>query len=408
MLADSCVTIRDDDLPTHVAKVKPSSIVFSKDRKQIAGFAEDAVDHTAIFVIDSAIPNNKAIVAAAEKTQDKAKTDKIYARADKMFKAGFAEEALPLLNDLIEQKSDNPMSTRLAITYILGWARELPLADVGKSLLRHIELILAQPELAAQGFSASKNPAMAGIVVKTISPQGNADKAGLKIADIVLEADGVPIANWEEFKALIAKSHPGTSISLTVSRHGNLFDLSLPLDGKRKGIVWAAMELAEYGTIASAAGHPELTMAAARQLRELSHEYRSSLMITAMDNFSRMLESLSMISSGDSIGAYKHAVKNGGFVKEFDIILVFHFNDPNSVYFVAPLFENRKKLAFLLGLEESKLRKTPTHTFTPQDYPDLSGKIVPVGKKASGVTSVSKKIGEKKLPPKKPKILLLD
>jgi hypothetical protein len=66
-------------------------------------------------------------------------------------------------------------------------------------------------------------------------------------------------------------------------------------------------------------------------------------------------------------------------------------------HFLAPLFENRKKLAYLLGIKESELRKTPTRKFKAQPYPDLNGNMIAAGKTPAQIK-----------PKIKPKVLLLD
>jgi TPR repeat protein len=382
LVANSCFKIKKASLPGLPKNFNHE--VFSKDQKLIAVLGTNgSQDPEALQILDSLIPDAKAIAKAANKESKEATNNKLYEKVKKTFDSGFHEEALAMMNAHLET-TGSIRDGRVAIGYILRWAPKLPLAEVGKSLLRHKSLIQAEPVRPSHGLYGSEKTTPKGYIIERPFPKSNADVAGIKSGDIILALNGEPVANAKDFRARIERTNkPGDRITLGLSRNGRPMNIAYRLDEKISNNVWAAIDIAEYGTVAAAAGHPELTLAAAKELRNYTYKYRSSINVTAFENFAVMLEALSMASDGDSIGAYKHAIKNGGFVKEFDIVKLFHFNNLDNRQFVAPLFQNRKKLAYLLGIEEAKLPKTPTHVFPAQAYPDLNGNIVGKGKKAS-------------------------
>ena len=59
-----------------------------------------------------------------------------------------------------------------------------------------------------------------GVVVTDIFPDSPAEKAGLKSSDVVLEANGKPIASTEELRLMIAEMMPGSKIALKIVRNG--------------------------------------------------------------------------------------------------------------------------------------------------------------------------------------------
>jgi len=399
-----CVKIRSWTLPNSIQNLNPNKLAFSKDLKKIASLVEDDNRQWRLHILPIMIPNQESVTKAIVKNQksnslDKKILDKKIDEAQKMFEAGFPEEALSAMNDLIEQNAENPSDSGLIMNYILSWARDLPLIDVGKAYLRQSELIFKQPKFAADGFLAGKKVLKTGFSVGTVMPQSNADKAGLKTGDIILEVDGIILKNENAYNKYIKDLKPGRTINLTVKRNAQHLQMPLRLGTKVKGSVWGFIYLANYGTIASAAGHPDLTLAVANKLKTLSFEYRSSVNMTAVQNFVVALESLSMASTGDSNGAYNHAIKNGGFVNGFSVFVPFHITDKSAAQFIRPLFKDRKKLAYLVGMKEDELPATPTHIFPKQPYIDLDGNTVSDNK-----TVTTTKPGKKK----KPKIQVLD
>ena len=68
-----------------------------------------------------------------------------------------------------------------------------------------------------------------GVLINEIAPQSPADRAGLKIGDIVLAFDGVEVPNARALKARIAATPLDKPTSMTVWRSGRVRDLQLRL-----------------------------------------------------------------------------------------------------------------------------------------------------------------------------------
>ena len=68
-----------------------------------------------------------------------------------------------------------------------------------------------------------------GAYVRSIEDYSPAEKAGLKIGDIITKADNKEVKNMDELKAIIAEHKIGDTMSLTVMREGQEKDFSITL-----------------------------------------------------------------------------------------------------------------------------------------------------------------------------------
>ena len=59
-----------------------------------------------------------------------------------------------------------------------------------------------------------------GVVIDEVTPGGAADKAGVKVDDVVLAIDGQPMRNFTELRDRIGRTAPGTEVELLVLRDG--------------------------------------------------------------------------------------------------------------------------------------------------------------------------------------------
>lgn len=59
-----------------------------------------------------------------------------------------------------------------------------------------------------------------GILISEVLPNTPAEKAGLKIGDVIIEVDGQLVISVEQFRNLIASIKPGTQITLKIIREG--------------------------------------------------------------------------------------------------------------------------------------------------------------------------------------------
>ena len=78
-------------------------------------------------------------------------------------------------------------------------------------------------------FNAVPNPAVArvygvtsGVTIASVTPNGPADKAGLKMGDTIVSVDGKQVKNGDELVAEISALKPGTNAKLGYVRSGKI------------------------------------------------------------------------------------------------------------------------------------------------------------------------------------------
>ncbi|MHC4396505.1 MAG: Do family serine endopeptidase [Planctomycetota bacterium] len=69
-----------------------------------------------------------------------------------------------------------------------------------------------------------------GVILPEVTEGSAADKAGLKVGDIVIEFDGEPVENAMVFRNRVAKKKPGAKVKILVLRNGKRKTLTAELD----------------------------------------------------------------------------------------------------------------------------------------------------------------------------------
>jgi regulator of sigma E protease len=87
------------------------------------------------------------------------------------------------------------------------------------------EAELTAPSALFSGLGFQPGPVMPAVIAE-LTPGMAAEQAGLKVGDLVIEANDAKIAGWEELVDFVRK-HPGETIDLTVERDGER--LSVPV-----------------------------------------------------------------------------------------------------------------------------------------------------------------------------------
>jgi serine protease Do len=75
-----------------------------------------------------------------------------------------------------------------------------------------------------------------GVEIKRVDPESPAAKAGLKENDVILEVNGKPIEDIEQFQSSIGDTQPGTNVNLTIWRSGAKQTVSAKLDTRPDNI----------------------------------------------------------------------------------------------------------------------------------------------------------------------------
>jgi Do/DeqQ family serine protease len=69
-----------------------------------------------------------------------------------------------------------------------------------------------------------------GVLINAVDPNGPAAKAGIKAGDVVIDINGKPTNDPNEFRNMVAETQPGTQITLTISRNGQNQQVRATLD----------------------------------------------------------------------------------------------------------------------------------------------------------------------------------
>lgn len=77
------------------------------------------------------------------------------------------------------------------------------------------------------GFSGGIDPNVEGIVVTGVQQGGPADNAGIQQFDIILSIDNIQLTTLDQTFDMIAKSRPGQTLDLTLSRNGKMINVAV-------------------------------------------------------------------------------------------------------------------------------------------------------------------------------------
>ncbi len=72
-------------------------------------------------------------------------------------------------------------------------------------------------------------PAVRGALVSEVQPGSPAERAGVRRGDVITAVNGTPVADYNAFRNIIARTQPGTEVTLTVVRDGREQTLSVKL-----------------------------------------------------------------------------------------------------------------------------------------------------------------------------------
>ena len=90
------------------------------------------------------------------------------------------------------------------------------------------------PELAPQ-FGAKD---LKGALISQVTPGGPAEKAGLKMGDVVTAIDGKPVATGDELTMAVIARSPGSNVTLDVIRDTKPTKINITLGQRPNGVDW--------------------------------------------------------------------------------------------------------------------------------------------------------------------------
>ena len=108
-----------------------------------------------------------------------------------------------------------------------GSGGSIPISGIGYAIpinyARRIALELIHTGKAVHGsFGATGVTALSGLKVgayiKQVSPGGPADKAGLKVGDVIVAADGTVVQSFDQLRVIVQQHKPGDQVDVTYYR----------------------------------------------------------------------------------------------------------------------------------------------------------------------------------------------
>jgi len=121
----------------------------------------------------------------------------------------------------------------------IGFAIPANLArDVMKQILDHGKVtrgylgVVIQPITPAMAKALGQSE-LKGVLVGDVSPKGPAQTSGVERGDVILDLNGKAINDSNELRNTIAMMQPGQTVTLKVSRNGNMRDLNVKLGNFR-------------------------------------------------------------------------------------------------------------------------------------------------------------------------------
>ena len=75
-----------------------------------------------------------------------------------------------------------------------------------------------------------------GVAIQHVDPGSPSARAGLQVNDVIEQIDGTPVTSYEQLISVIARDHPGQTVTLTIVRDGQTKHVKLTLGQRPPGI----------------------------------------------------------------------------------------------------------------------------------------------------------------------------
>ncbi len=352
--------------------LKGKKIVYVQEKR----FADEKKGPSAVFVqqagawytlVDKKVHTMKAA------TPEMIRAAQALDEGRELLAAGFHSAAVRKIQEAVSL-SPLQQDLRDSKTYADFWTRGLPLKDVGSLLLFHKDILLKAEKRGMIGVGVDKSDGR--IVVTSVNPEGPAAKSGLRKGDIIKLFNGRPAASVDDVST---RDIPiGGEITYVVQREGRQIPLStrtIAGFADNTNIAIALRRLMEYGMLAVNTGHPQLALEAAEEVMKLKKQYPLAMKWNTAARISPALKALVMAGAAADAKTYDYLLEQGGLRPEGINFVSCYITDFPDLW--APLYADRKKLAYILNLDEAKLPKSPkTRGFSSQPYPDLTGRLL--------------------------------
>jgi S1-C subfamily serine protease len=178
-----------------------------------------------VGVISATGRNNLRIAGGGPTYQDFMQTDA---------SINFGNSGGPLVNlrgEVIGINSAvNPTGQGLGFAIPVNMARAVAVELIRSGTVRRGFLGIVPEELSAEDREQGRLPHdLAGVFVDSVQPDSPADAGGLRGGDVILEFDGLRVADVPEFRRIVADAGVGTEVSVRVHRDGKERELHVTL-----------------------------------------------------------------------------------------------------------------------------------------------------------------------------------
>jgi serine protease Do len=143
------------------------------------------------------------------------------------------------INTAIVSQSGGYMGIGFAIPINMARAIEEQLKNGGKVSRGYLGVYGQDVTSDVAELLGLKEPG--GMVVAQVEKGGPADKAGLKVQDVILEVNGKKAQSYDAFRNEVAAMRPGSTVRLNLLRGGKSLDLTITL-GERPATVAQAQK----------------------------------------------------------------------------------------------------------------------------------------------------------------------
>lgn len=315
-----------------------------------------------------------------------------------MFKAGFHNPGIDNYRTAIA--ADPFFEPRMSVEDVQDVFAGFPLWIFGWMLQEQIDSMAAQLELAPSLGLTVKKDRRGVFTANEVTPDGWADRAGLKSGDRITSIDGVKLTKKSSFAAIEDGMPVGKSTAFE-GRRGKRQKISgsasVGAVFVQEGAESSQVErLFEFGYLAIKAGHHDLGIEAGDRILELSTKYPSIYEAGDLAPYQASLTGLAMAARGDLEAAYEYLLGHKYLRGERGQALRDVLDNKWSRQAWTPLFGLPNKLAFVIGLKENEIGETPSPYPAAQKYVDWEGNVIDLQAGASTVAEAEN--GGKKKP----------
>jgi putative serine protease PepD len=103
---------------------------------------------------------------------------------------------------------------------------------IAGSTVQHSYLGVATPPSTSDALSTQ---AAKGVSVSKVSGGGPAQKAGIKVGDVIEKVGSASVTSYDQLVSVLARYSPGQSLTLTVSRNGQIKQIKVTLGNRPPG-----------------------------------------------------------------------------------------------------------------------------------------------------------------------------